>query len=35
LVRGGVVEEVAATWARAKAEAVSPRHSGALVIGAD
>ena len=34
LARGAGVEEAAATLARAKAEALSPRHSGALVIGA-
>ena len=35
MARGAGVEEAAATLARAKAEAVSPRHSGPLVIGAD
>jgi len=35
LARRARTEEVAEALARAKAEAVSPRHSGALVIGAD
>ena len=35
MARGARTEEAAEALARAKAEAVSPRHSGALVIGAD
>lgn len=35
MARRAGVEEAAEALARAKAEAVSPRHTGALVIGAD